>query len=700
MAIAATRQILDSLRRLTRERLFWVGLAIRVFLIAFATPAIAVKWFVPFMTNSVRSLPTDPWTAHLAAHGDALAFPYGPVMWAFLAPGVAVGQMLASWTGIGSWTRVGLEAGVFGADLGLLLLLVQLAHGEYRKMLAFYWLSPVVIYICYWHGQLDVVPVVFLTASLWQLRERRITSAGILAGLAVAAKLSMVLAIPFLFLFFLGEKRTRHLFPSFAWAAAGTAAAVQGIALLAAATRQMVLGNPELQKVYDVSFALGDSRSIFVLPVVYAMVVYIAWRVRRISFDLLVALLGLAFFSVLLLTPASPGWYMWVIPFLSLYQSSKPRKAVVLVSAFSLVYLTQSLFRAPGASLHIGAMRMTGTTLIGALSAHSESLLLSTFFALGCVLAFGIVREGILRNDYFRLRRKPLLIGIGGDSGAGKDTLAESLTKVFGKHSVAHLSGDDYHLWDRSRPAWKMMTHLNPRANDLYKFTNDFLSISQRKSVTCLHYDHESGKLLKPRVVKANDVVIISGLHALYGRPVTDRLDVRIFLDMDPRLRFAFKVRRDAKFRGYSVEQVTGALEARRADVERFIKPQAAAADLVFSLEPAGAGSLSIADSIESTPRLRLRVLMRKEHYQESLIRVLLGVCGLNVDVTLPEGSAVELLIDGDVDSDDIAFAADRLVPQLQELVDLHPVWDSGMTGLMQLISVAHSAHALRNRIS
>ena len=38
---------------------------------------------------------------------------------------------------------------------------------------------------------------------------------------------------------------------------------------------------------------------------------------------------------------------------------------------------------------------------------------------------------------------------------------------------VVNLSGDDYHLWDRQKPIWQVMTHLNP-TNDL----RDFVTIS------------------------------------------------------------------------------------------------------------------------------------------------------------------------------------------------------------------------------
>jgi hypothetical protein len=86
--------------------------------------------------------------------------------------------------------------------------------------------------------------------------------------------------------------------------------------------------------------------------------------------------------------------------------------------------------------------------------------------------------------------------------------------------------------------------------------------------------------------------------------------------------------------------------------------------------------------------------------YYDDLVRVLIGVCGLHVDITQESGDgAVELTLDGDADSDDIALAARELLPQLSELLDIAPDWQGGMTGLMQLIVLSHVTQALRARL-
>ena len=54
------------------------------------------------------------------------------------------------------------------------------------------------------------------------------------------------------------------------------------------------------------------------VPLVHLLILYAAWRVRRLNFDLLCAILHR--FPVLM-TPAAPGWFVWVLPLLVIYGS-------------------------------------------------------------------------------------------------------------------------------------------------------------------------------------------------------------------------------------------------------------------------------------------------------------------------------------------------------------------------------------------
>jgi hypothetical protein len=74
-------------------------------------------------------------------------------------------------------------------------------------------------------------------------------------------------------------------------------------------------------------------------------------------------------------------------------------------------------------------------------------------------------------------------IGIAGDSGAGKDTLSNALEGLFGEYSVTKISGDNYHLYSRGEPVWDLITHLNPKANDLKKSSSDLATLISRKNI-------------------------------------------------------------------------------------------------------------------------------------------------------------------------------------------------------------------------
>jgi hypothetical protein len=88
---------------------------------------------------------------------------------------------------------------------------------------------------------------------------------------------------------------------------------------------------------------------------------------------------------------------------------------------------------------------------------------------------------------------------------------------------------------------------------------------------------------------------------------------------------------------------------------------------------------------------------LRGNASSEALVRILIGMFGMQVDVDLLERSdGVTLAIEGNVDADDVALAAVSIVPNLEELVALKPQWHSGMTGLMQLIVLTQLAQAIR----
>lgn len=681
------------MKKLLLHPMFMTGLAVRVVLIVCMAPIAVTEWYVPFLNVSTSVLTIDPWSAWIASGGNPVAFPYGIAMWVAFTPLTLVTKL----------TGLPLLYAYFStllvADFCLLLTLNRLLPDRQRLLLLAYWLSPIIILASYGLGLNDLIPALLLFLSIHFLRKVKFKLAGVFVAAATSAKLSMAVALPFFAIYLFHNRALRQHLPKFLAGFSLSILVLGAPFLFSGAGVQMLLSNPEMGKIYQLSISLAGTVSIYVVPLIYLIMLYIAWRVRRLNFDLFQATTGMAFLLIVLLTPASPGWFVWCLPFLALYQAMSGRMAILLVGVFSGTYLLNTLLVTQlqfvnGHELALDAVLHVPEQL----GSHASSLLHTGMVAVGLVLAIRIWREAISRNDFFRLSRKPFVIGIAGDSGAGKDTFADAVTGLFGGHSVTKLSGDDYHLWDRHKPMWQVMTHLNPMANDLEGFCNDLVSLTDGKSVLSRHYYHKTGKMSKPYRLGSNDFIIASGLHALYLRVLRECYNLKIYLDIDEGLRRHFKLKRDVHQRGHTVERVLASFEKREPDSERFIRPQSRYADLILSLQPIHPRMLE--DSDDKHPiRMKLVVSTRNGFNELSVHRVLVGVCGLHVDIVVSnDGAEVRMTIEGETSAADIEIAAQILCPRVLEFLDITPKWQDGLLGLMQLITLSHINQALTKR--
>ena len=263
-----------ALIKLTKDPLFYIGLAIRLALLFIAVPFATTAWYAPFLENSVASFSLDPWQAHIAQGGDARAFPYGYVMWLMLLPGALVAKLI----GASYVLTYGLT--LLLVDACLLFLLRFFFQIKSKLLLLGFWLSPITIFATYWLGFNDLIPVTLLLCGLFFLRAHRPSLAGAVCGMALSAKLSMVLAIPFFMVYLYRNRSLRHLLGKFTLGVALSLIVFWVPFLFSSAGLMMLFENPEMQKTFEFAIKVSDSINIYVLPLAYCFTLYVAWQVR------------------------------------------------------------------------------------------------------------------------------------------------------------------------------------------------------------------------------------------------------------------------------------------------------------------------------------------------------------------------------------------------------------------------------------
>src|SRR3954464_15862815 len=181
---------------------------------------------------------------------------------------------------------------------------------------------------------------------------------------------------------------------------------------------------------------------------------------------------------------------------------------------------------------------------------------------------------------------RPIVLGVVGDSGAGKTTLTRGLVRVLGDGNVAHLSADDYHRYDRHERHGLGITPLHPDANYLDILTQHLGHLRRGQPVLKPVYDHREGVLARPRYLHPAHYLVVEGLLSFHTETLRSAHDVRVFLAPPEELRRAWKLKRDCTRRRYTTDEVLRELDRREADAARFIEPQSEHADIVVTFGP------------------------------------------------------------------------------------------------------------------
>jgi phosphoribulokinase len=278
------------------------------------------------------------------------------------------------------------------------------------------------------------------------------------------------------------------------------------------------------------------------------------------------------------------------------------------------------------------------------------------------------------------VRKQPVVLGIVGDSAAGKNTITQGLVNLLGPESVTHVCTDDYHKYDRKERAERGITPLNPDCNFLDVLEQHIERLHNGQPILKPVYDHATGKLIRPEYVQPKQFVVVEGLLSFSSPTLRQFFDVKVYLDPPEEVRKQWKIKRDTIYRGYTTDEVLAEMERREPDSREFIRPQRMYADLVVRFYPPSGVSLR-----EAGPNLNVRLVLRPTIPHPDLTYLDAGstsptngqqsfVPGVRLQLGRDEGRPVDFLeIDGDVTAHHAAELEDAV---WSHLPDLRPLSD------------------------
>jgi len=264
-------------------------------------------------------------------------------------------------------------------------------------------------------------------------------------------------------------------------------------------------------------------------------------------------------------------------------------------------------------------------------------------------------------------KRRPIVLGIVGDSAAGKTTITRGLVELLGEDRVTHICADDYHKYDRVERAQLKITPLHPDCNYL-----DILELHLERAhygqpMLKPVYDHSTGSLVRPEYLVPSEFVIVEGLLGFHTEIMRQFYDVKVFLDPPEDLRRTWKIKRDTAKRGYTAEQVLAEVEKRESDSRNFIRPQREFADIVVRFYPDGGTGSNQTDS-----NLNVRLVLRPTIPHPDLSYLFeqdRSRPGVRLELGRDNGRPVDFLeVDGNVSREHAAELEDTIWKHLPDL--------------------------------
>lgn len=682
---------------------FWIIFCVKLLAgMLFASPYM-LDGSLPFVHYFANTL-LNPYE-HFFGRTDVIPFPYPfGMLFALAIPYKIIQVLLPSViSDIQAFQIFALRIPILLFDTAIYFVLCHFLPTKQRMVRWLYYASPILFFINYIHGQLDVIPTALLFISIALLFRKKEALAYVLLGFGIATKTHLLLALPFFALYSLRNNASIFLTIKHSLLSLFTMVALNPY-LSSPEFLAMVFNNPEQQRLLSLFIPFGLSMvnglKFFLAPAALLLVFFRFLPYKKLNNDSLLLILGLAFTILIALVPPMPGWFYWSIPFLTIFfikYKNAPLISMWAMNVFFILYvlLTPDLevLKSLGIQFNWDPLPVSSFFLWSIIAEARPLLQNLSFTALETTLIvnlFWTYIVGMKSNKLFQQERKNIFIGIGGDSGMGKSTLGNVFSQLLGRDQVAFLNGDDAHKWERGHRQWNVLTHLNPSANYVHAELAYATALIHNETIERKEYDHSKGTFTEQRKMNAHRFIIAQGLHPFFLEEMRRLYDFKIYVEAEEQLRKMWKLNRDGKERGYSQQEIDEQIERRKPDAEKFIKPQREFADWIihYSMD-------------ESKKLLNVQYFFRNSIFIDVLMKELCSQKKLKIEDVYLDMNYRRIFISGLITKETLRSIAYKLFPDtIQDFIGREPIWENNASGLNQIffLNFLHNYYRMHER--
>lgn len=179
----------------------------------------------------------------------------------------------------------------------------------------------------------------------------------------------------------------------------------------------------------------------------------------------------------------------------------------------------------------------------------------------------------------------PLVIGVTGGSGSGKSYLLKKICDGFDEGDISILSMDNYY-----KPIEEQVQDSNgienfdlPEAIDREKYFQDLTKLINGESLDLNKYQFNQNDIGPTKIlVKSAQIIFVEGIFTFSYDELLPLYDLKIYIDTPMHLMVKRRILRDAKERGYDLEDVLYRFEHHVVPAyEQYILARKNLADLV-----------------------------------------------------------------------------------------------------------------------